>query len=106
MISSYWSLKLSDYGLNDVLDELVIADVLLAHPPTVDCMLTGRPVAGAHARALRSTHAHGTRTYHESAFTNGALPGNNAGRCVRSRLCRVSDYVSAAVDCRRTTVAG
>jgi hypothetical protein len=104
MISLYWSLKLSDYGLNDVLDELTIANVLETHPPTVDCMFDLG--TGTHARALRSTHAHGTRTDHEPAFTDGAVPGNNVGRCVRGRLCHVSDTVSTAVDCRRTTVAG
>jgi len=39
MISRYWSLKLSDYGLNDVLDELTLADVTTAHEPLVDSEL-------------------------------------------------------------------
>jgi hypothetical protein len=37
MISRYWSLKLSDYGLNDVLDELARKEVLQVDVQSVDC---------------------------------------------------------------------
>ena len=36
MISRYWSLKLCDYGLNNVIDEMTLADVTTAHEPIVD----------------------------------------------------------------------
>ncbi|CAM6004052.1 unnamed protein product [Sphagnum balticum] len=36
MISAYWSLKLSDYGLNTVLDEMAFNDVLSVHEASVD----------------------------------------------------------------------
>jgi serine/threonine protein kinase len=36
MISVYWSLKLSDYGLNTVLDDMVLTDALSVHDTSVD----------------------------------------------------------------------
>jgi serine/threonine protein kinase len=51
MISRYWSLKLSDYGLNDVLDEMTRADVTTAHEPLVD------GTVGARLSSAILTHA-------------------------------------------------
>jgi hypothetical protein len=36
LISQYWALKLSDYGLNDVLDELARQDMVQVQAPTIE----------------------------------------------------------------------
>jgi hypothetical protein len=100
MISRYWSLKLSDYGLNIVVEEMTLNDVTTAHEPLVDSELLST------TRSTHSSKSHCTRTDYGTACTKRALSGVTGRRRVCCRLCHVSDFVSTAVDQCSTNVVG